>query len=286
MGLATTPQTRGGLQETYTKEKLYSGEDSLLSNSYFTANSLLYTIIPTMLFFTTFVLSFISAALSCGPPSRRDNTNATSPYPFLEGDSDLPADSSTTGYFINHFSLNTNNLTRSIDFYTRIFGLRHMFTYHLTRHMSVTYLGHSQGGRNGSGYQTIAELVRDKQNSAGLIEFVYFNTTSIGGEPIPGPDKRTSTFSHVGVIVPDPAATQKRLEEYGVTIYKKLAEPMPKDGPLGSPFGLGDATYLSPEAFEEIQEQMTLLNQLNIFAADPDSNMLEIQPFHEPHFFG
>jgi lactoylglutathione lyase len=239
-----------------------------------------------MHFFTTFILFFIPAGLSCSPPVRRDNDNATFSYPFLEGGSDLPADPSTTGYFINHFSLNTNNLTRSVDFYTGIFGLRHMFTYHLTKHMSVTYLGHSQGGRNGTGYQTVGELIRNKQNSAGLLELVYFNTTSIGGEPIPGPDKRASTFSHIGVIVPDPAATQERLEEYNVTIYKKLAEPMPKDGPLGSPFALGDATYLSPEAFEEIQEQMTLLNQLNIFAADPDGNMLEIQPFHEPNFFG
>lgn len=239
-----------------------------------------------MILFTAFVLSFIPTALSCAPPLRRGDTNTTSPYPFVEGGSDSPADPKTTGYFINHFSLNTNNLTRSVDFYTRIFGLRHMFTYHLTEHMSVTYLGHSQGGRNGSGYQTTEELLRNKQNSAGLIELVYFNTTSIGGEPIPGPDKRTSTFSHVGIIVPDPPTTQARLEEYGVTIYKKLGAPMPTDGPLGSPFALGDATYLSPEAFEEIQEQMTKLNQLNIFAADPDGNMLEIQPFNEPSFFG
>ena len=227
----------------------------------------------------------IPTALSCAPPIRRD-TNSTNPYPLLETGPDTPSDPKTNGYFINHFSLNTNNLTRSLDFYTQVFGLRHMFTFHATPHLSFTYLGHSQGGRNGSGYQTTEELIRFKQNSAGLIELVYFNRTSIGGEPIPGPDKRTSTFSHVGIIVPDPAATQARLEEYGVSIYKKLAAPMPNDGPLGSPMSLGDASFLSAEAWKEIQEQMTALNQLNIFAADPDGNLLEIQPFNEPAFFG
>jgi lactoylglutathione lyase len=229
---------------------------------------------------------FIPTVLSCAPPLRRQDANSTSQYPFVESGSDSPADPATTGYFVNHFSLNTNNLTRSMDFYTRIFGMRHMFTYHVTKHLSVTYLGHSQGGRNGSAYQTTEELLRNKQNSAGLIELVYFNTTSIGGEPILGPDKRTSTFSHVGMIVPDMMATQARLEEYDVTIYKKVGAPMPTDGPMASPFYLGDASNLSQEAFKEIQEQMTLLNQLNIFAADPDGNLLEILPFNEPNLFG
>ena len=238
-----------------------------------------------MNFFTIFVALFIQNVLSCAPPLRRDSTNNTS-FPFVETGSDDPSDPETTGYFINHFALNTNNLTRSVDFYTRIFGLRHIFTYHLTEHLSVTYLGHSQGGRNGTGYQTTAELLRNKQNSAGLIELLYFNTTSIGGEPIPGPDERTSTFSHVGIIVPDPSATQARLERFGATIYKKLGASMPKDGPLGTPFALGDASNLSPEAFDDIQNQMAALNQLNIFAADPDGNLLEILPFDEPNLFG
>lgn len=129
-------------------------------------------------------------------------------------------------------------------------------------------------------------MLRNKQNSAGLIELVYFNRTSIGGDPIPGPDQRTSTFNHVGIITPDQEATQARLEEYGVTIYKKLGEPMPNDGPLGSRFALGDATGLSDQAWKDIQNEMTQLNQLNIFAADPDGNLLEILPFEEPDLFG
>ncbi|PKS12459.1 hypothetical protein jhhlp_000665 [Lomentospora prolificans] len=63
---------------------------------------------------------------------------------------------------------------------------------------------------------------------------------------IPGPDKRATTFSHIGIIVPDTAATVARRED--------------------------------PEDFAAIQEGMGLLNTLNIFAADPDGNLLEIQP--------
>ena len=232
---------------------------------------------------TALLLSLLPTALSLVPPLRRRSTNSTSK---IEIGPDDPTDPETTGYFINYLSLNTNNLTRSMDFYTTVFGMRFMFTYHITEYISITYMGYSQGGRNGSAYQTTREMIRNKQNAAGMIELVYFNRTNIGGEPILGGDKMTSTFNHIGMIVPDPSATQARLEKFGVTIYKKLGARMPKDGPMGSPSILGDASNLSPEAFEEIQEEFTKLNALNIFAADPDGNLLEILPLNEPPMFG
>lgn len=225
--------------------------------------------------------SLIPLALCYTPLKRQDGEQQA----FQSGPEE-PADPATNGYFINHFSLNTNNLTRTIDFYNKVFGMRHMFTYHITEHLSVSYIGHSQGGRNGSAFQTTEEMIRNKQNSAGLIQVTYFNTTSIGGEPIPGPNQRTSTLCNIGFVVPDSEATQRRLEQYGVTIYKKLGEQMPDDGPLGNPFSIGDATNLSPEAWKAIQDQMTTLNQYNIFAADPDGNLLEILPLNEPNVFG
>jgi lactoylglutathione lyase len=237
-----------------------------------------------MRYFTFFALCLAQISLGCSPIVRRDNDSSI--YPYAELGPNTPANPATTGYFINHFGLNVNNLTRSIDFYTRILGMRLMFQYHVTEHFTLAYLGYSQGGRNGSGYQTTEELLRNKQNSAGLIELLYFNRTVIGGEDIPGPDKQTGPFSHVGVIVPDPKATQERLEKFGVKIYKKLGEPLPEDGPFGSPDTLGDASNLSPEAFLLLKQRFTVLNQLNIFAADPDGNMIEIQPFHEPAIFG
>ena len=38
----------------------------------------------------------------------------------------------------------------------------------------VMYMAHSQAGRNGRGYQTGAELERDKNNLGGLVEFVQY----------------------------------------------------------------------------------------------------------------
>ena len=126
-------------------------------------------------------------------------------------------------------------------------------------------------------------MLRYKNNNGGHLEFVYLNTT---GEDIPSLAEQTSTFSHVGIIVPDVEAVQERLEDYGVTIYKKVGEPMPVDGYLSRPSSLGDASNLSSEEFAAFQEAMTQLNQLNVFAADPDGNLLEILPLNEPNLFG
>lgn len=231
-------------------------------------------------------LSLLSASLACVPAPTPGNGpgNGTTTYPYADPGSDERSDPATLGYFSNHLSLNVNNLTRSIEFYSQVFGFRRMFTYHITEHFSVTYMGHAQGGRNGTGYQSAEELLRFKQNQAGMLEMVHMDVE--GKKDIPGSDERASTFSHLGIIVPDPEATVKRLEKYGVTIYKKPFEPMPSDGPLANPFTLGDATNLSPEAFAEFIDGMTKLNTLNIFAADPDGNLLEILPFDEPPIFG
>lgn len=242
-----------------------------------------------MLFLLLPILLLARDALSCTPLLPRDDNNST--YPFIATGSDEPADLATTGYFINHVGLNTNNLTRSMEFYTRVIGLRHMFTYHVNEYFSVTYMGHSQGGRNGSAYQTTAELLQNKQNSAGLLELLYFNRTTLGGEDIPRSDQKISTLSHLGLIVPDPEATQARLEEYGVPIYKKYGEGLPKEEVEGNPLSLpslffGDTSGLSAEVLEEMKDTLGKLNLLNIFAADPDGNTIEILPFHEPSLFG
>lgn len=239
---------------------------------------------------TFLIFPLLQTALSCVPPNvrRQDAPQEGSTYPFvIPGPEVTSDDPSTVGYFSNHLSLNTNNLTASLDFYTRVFGYRHMFTFHATDVLSVTYLGRSQGGRNGSAFQTTEELLRNKQNSLGLLEIVYFNATKDDvRERIPGSTQRTSTFSHLGIIVPDPEATQKRLEDMNVVVHKKLGAPWPTEGPLGTPNTLGDASGLSDEGWDQIRMVWGQLNLLNIFAEDPDGNLLEIQPFHEPPLFG
>lgn len=218
--------------------------------------------LPTLILNTLLPLT-----LACNPSLLPRQSNSST-FPYAVPGNDTPADPATAGYFINHFALNVNNLTRSLDFYTQVFGLRHMFSYYITPHLSVTYLGHAQGGRDGMGYQTSSEMLRHKQNSAGLVELIHFNG---GGDPIPGGDVRVSTFGHVGIIVPDPNATAQRLREYGATVYKDIGGEWPSEGPIGSPFALGDASGLSEEGWQDIRREMGKLNQLNVFAADPVS---------------
>ena len=224
--------------------------------------------------------SLAPAVLGCMPEPRSGYKDV--PDTILGPDT--PSDPETLGYFVNHFALNVNNVTRSMEFYSEAFGMRHMFTHYLTKHISVTYMSHSQGGRNGSAYQTTAEMLRYKNNNAGHVELFHLDTQ--GGKDIPGPDKRTSTFAHVGIIVPDPEATQERLEQMGVTIYKKVGAPAPTEGPLSKPGYLGDASNLSDEEWADFQKAMGELNYLNVFAADPDGNLLEILPLNEPNLFG
>ncbi|KAH6960140.1 lactoylglutathione lyase protein [Fusarium avenaceum] len=195
---------------------------------------------------------------------------------------DTPTAPETVGQFINHMSLNVNNLTRSIEFYRDVFGMRHLFTYNLTPHISFSYMSHSQGGRNGSAYQTTAEMLRYKNNNAGHLEFVYLNTTR---NDIPGPPKQTSTLNHIGIIVPDLEAAQERMEAYGVEIYKKIGAPMPTDGYTANKMSIGDASSLSDEEWAAFQAKMTEFNKLCIFASDPDGNLLEVLPLNELNIF-
>ncbi|KAI9162847.1 Lactoylglutathione lyase [Paramyrothecium foliicola] len=221
---------------------------------------------------------FAAAALACA-----GHIGARADIPGLKFGSDAPSDPATTGYFVNHFSLNVNNLTESIEFYTKIFGMRHVFTFNLTEHVSFTYLSHSQGGRNGSAYQTTDEILRYKNNNAGHIELFHLATE---GHDVPGPVQIANTLNHIGIIVPDLEATQARLEEHGVTIYKKINAPMPSTGYMSSKFSLGDATNLADEEFATLQKVMGEFNKQTIFAADPDGNLLEILPLVEENLFG
>lgn len=219
-----------------------------------------------------------SVALACGNLPR-STSNSSNPV----FGPDVPSDPETVGYFVNHLSLNVNNLTESINFYKDVFGMRHLFTFNLTPHVSFTYMSHSQGGRNGTGFQTTEEMLRFKNNNGGHLEFVHLSTP---GDDIPGAPQRTGPLNHIGIVVPDLEATQTRLQSHGVTIWKGIGEPMPSTGYLASKYALGDASNLSDEEFALLQEVMGEFNQQVIFAADPDGNLLEILPLNEPDLFG
>jgi lactoylglutathione lyase len=226
---------------------------------------------PSIAALYTGLAHFVLPSIACIPP-----TNDTSGG--IQFGSDEPADPATTGYFINHFSLNTKNLTACIDFYTGVFGLRHMFSLPASEHLTIAYLGHAQGGRNGIGYQTSEEMVRGQTNSAGLIEVIHLD---IPNEDIPASSEKTNTFGHIGVVVPDTEAAQARLENYpGVRILKRVGDPTPSEGEIAIANGFPPSAWeqISIKERAIIEATLSEINLRFLYVADPDGNILEVQP--------
>lgn len=134
-------------------------------------------------------------------------------------------------------------------------------------------MGFSHGGKNGTGYQTGDELTREKNNSEGLIEFIC--NTYHKERRVYEPNPRT-TYSHIGLIVPDIQALQARLESFGVKILKRTGEAPDINDPSAQAFGITDPS--SREAAEGLKGVLLSGFLDFVIAADPDGNLLEIQP--------
>ena len=101
-------------------------------------------------------------------------SSAVAPVLAQQVGSDGPADPATKGYFFFQTALHVRDMAASRRFYGDLLGLRHIFTYATPAgDYSLTLLGHAQGGRNQSGFQTGPELVSETTNLAGLIELHY-----------------------------------------------------------------------------------------------------------------
>ncbi|KAJ5160171.1 Glyoxalase/Bleomycin resistance protein/Dihydroxybiphenyl dioxygenase [Penicillium canariense] len=219
---------------------------------------------------------FAQWAWACSPRSDINDQN----NPFVIGD-DGPAPAATLGFAINHFGLLTTNLTGMKHFYGDILGMRLLFDAHLTPEYTVTYMGYSQGGRNGTGFQSGAEMTRDKNNLYGLLELVQFN---VSDDRLVGSTKRTNTFGHVGLIVADVEKAQTYLESRGVEILKRIKEPLSGfTGSIQNAFGVGEF------AGEHIAAKMALLKaqsligmEMFLMVQDPDGNLVEIQQQDAP----
>ncbi|KAJ5272663.1 hypothetical protein N7478_007788 [Penicillium angulare] len=222
-----------------------------------------------------FVLSVVIGWTTACTPS----DNSTSDI-FIIGD-DGPAPAETSGYFINHFGLLTTNLEVMKHFYGNVLGMRLMFEVHVTPEYSVTYMGHAQGGRNGTGFQTGTEMYREKNNLAGLLELVQFNVTD---DSLVASTKRTNTFGHVGLIVPDIQETQDYLENHGIEILKRYGEPIQDfTGLIPNAFGLGEYAGAHIAAKKALMEAQGVIGiQLLLMVADPDGNLVEIQQQEQP----
>ncbi|KAH8587444.1 Glyoxalase/Bleomycin resistance protein/Dihydroxybiphenyl dioxygenase, partial [Bisporella sp. PMI_857] len=221
----------------------------------------------------------ISIAQSCAPQAPANNTGSNQ-FPQLIPGSNEPADPATTGFVLNHFALNVNNITRSIDFYTKVFGMRLIFNFRATEKLSIAYLAHSHGGKNGTAYQTVSELNRNKNNMEGLIELLHYDDPAESLDPS---TKAPNTFSHIGFVVPDPVKVERRLNDYGAEIIKGIGG-LPTDENLeiiANSYGLGNLFRTNREEAIAI---LTLLTKSvpganeTIYVLDPDGNFIEVQP--------
>jgi lactoylglutathione lyase len=212
-----------------------------------------------------------SAILASNPP--QSILSIADIYPFVTVGTDPPADIATRGYTINHVALLVRNLTETQHFYGDVLGMRHLITLNVSASYTVMIMAHSQGGKNGTGFQTGQELLSERTNCQGLMEFLSPMTESKSHHYIPS---RTTTFSHIGMIVPDILAAQERMEAFNVTILKRVGE-LPAPGSILFPvYGFLD---MSLQGVKNALEAMAILEFDGLlYVQDPDGNVIEILP--------
>ncbi|KAJ4299365.1 hypothetical protein N0V90_004610 [Kalmusia sp. IMI 367209] len=225
---------------------------------------------------------FFTSALACNHENiARQEGNSSLGFTYTAGD-DPPADPATISYFINHVGMNVANLTRTREWYSNVLSMRHIFTVDIDGGFGILYMAHSQGGKNGSGFQTGAEMARDKNNMAGLVEFMsYKDPANNGSYEMQRP---RAVFSHFGLIVEDIEAAQARFESLGVRIIKRVGE-VDFTGETEESRILGAAWR-----FSDLQNEQTKADVVKatpgltaigfpmfLVIADPDGNLLEVQ---------
>jgi len=89
------------------------------------------------------------------------------------------------------------------------------------------------------------------------------------------PTRRT-TYSHIGLIVPNIFALQDRLGSFNITILKRTGEAPDINDPSAGAFGITDP---STQDAADAMKGVLLSGFLDfVIVADPDGNLLEIQP--------
>ncbi|KAI1261745.1 hypothetical protein F5Y18DRAFT_400337 [Xylariaceae sp. FL1019] len=230
-----------------------------------------------MLLTTTLLWTFLLAVHVRARPIVEEQSAGNGEAPSLligpEG-----SDPDTVGFFINHSSMNVKNFTRSVNFYRDVFGMRLLYTLQATEHYSITNMGHSSGGNNGTGYESTKTMIDNLTNMKGQIELLYLNVP--GAEDLPAATETTQTYSHLGFVAPDILAMQARLESYNVPIHKRSGDPYPATGPasIGAGFDEKQRKMLSDEEFDNINNIQSQLHSTSIFCSDPDGNLLEVRP--------
>lgn len=232
--------------------------------------------------FLTWCLAFAAQYTNaCNLEARQDDAAAADNSFFTVG-TDGPARPETLGFFLNHLSLIVSNLTASKEFYGNVLGMRHMFTVQLSPHYSVTYMGHAQGGRNGTGFQSGEELLRNKNNAAGLLEFQFLDDAADQEERLAS-TRRANTFSHLGLIVPSLEKAQEWFDSHGVNVTKRIGESASENDGVRNALGIGEAALTNQTEADLLNQgqEMVGFPQL-VVIEDPDGNMVEVQQLVPP----
>ncbi|KAK3203813.1 hypothetical protein GRF29_106g728373 [Pseudopithomyces chartarum] len=229
-------------------------------------------LLRTLLFCSS--ASLVSAASADMPEILPNATDSQKDTFYFPPNCDLkPA---FKGYSINHLSLVTSNLTRAITFYEEVIGLQHIFTYNASPKYHIAYLGH-----NTPGFTSCEEITQRKNEIKGLVEFIYLEGAT--NSPLPTM-KKPNTYSHFGLIVPDVKVAEGRVAEWGGRVIKKAGEELDvTNNELGNAYGLGVEAIgaLDDEELKAIVEAFKDARTGAIqsaFVADPDGNLIEIQP--------
>ena len=136
-------------------------------------------------------------------------------------------------------------------------------------------MGYSHGGKNGTGYQTGEELLAEKTNIEGLIELI----SSKPKNEFPPTTKRSNTFSHVGIVVPNTKKIEARMQEFGVKVLKPVGK-MPVPGTAAGELlerAFGVSTYTEEEQKVALDALALIGFEEFLIVTDPDGNVLEIQ---------
>ncbi|KAF8066749.1 Glyoxalase/Bleomycin resistance protein/Dihydroxybiphenyl dioxygenase [Lyophyllum atratum] len=187
---------------------------------------------------------------------------------------DIPQPPETVGYALNHLAIQVADLNRSIEFYTSVMGLKHIFTLETAPGHSISILQYPHGGRNGTGDQTVLEMAREVHNSEGVLELVWSqmatdqspNLKDLARSPSFNPAKSFG-FSHLGFVVPDIAATTAHLQAKGVRILKRAGALEAGNG-LPTYFGFTKPNAKLPLVFQQLTVSF-------MFAQDPDGYLME-----------
>lgn len=192
------------------------------------------------------------------------------PVPHTVG-TDSRAPPETSGYALNHFALIVTDMPAIRHFYGDVLGLRHIVTHEVSPTYHVTYMGYPT---NEPGFQTGEEMLKNLRFREGLLEFLHpIDRVGKSSEFRAKNDGvKLRGYSHLGIVVPDVKAAERRMQEMGVPILKALGVSAIEPGSsVAEWWGLEEAHAI--EAKPGIRA-MKFENILLVL--DPEGNVVEV----------